>query len=731
MTSFKFRSAFLFLSFFIPIVAFVFAFVFAAHAQNPFNIQFPVAELGGCNSIEECFNYCEDPSNAPQCRAWAEANGFAAGDDERHEEAQEILEEAGTGPGGCSSPEECDAFCSDQSNEDECFDFAVEHGFIDPAEAEKIRSLKNRGGPGGCRGDEECRAYCSNPANQLECVNFAVENGFMSEEEASRVRLLLSGELPGIPRPGEFGPGVGRVGPGEPQIDVVKAQQVLEELGGGPGGCEDFDACEEFCSTQGNEEICFDFAKEHGLMDPEEAEKFKKLSTAEGPGGCKGRTCEAYCEESGHERECLEFARAQGFIEEEEFEKINKFVTVIEERGGPGGCRGRACEAFCNNPSNRDVCFDFAKSNNLLPPQELERIEKFKELEKKVQETGGPGGCRGEAECHVYCSDALHLDECAAFAVNEGFLDPKEAEELLKQFIQLEQFRSSGTGGGFGPGGFGPGNFGPAGEGGFPRGFDQIPEQFRGQAEEQFKERFKQFEQFRTQFEHGPPPQGFPGQGGFPTPDQFPGQAPGGFPGRGPGGEGGFPPPQEFPSRGEGSFPNPDQFRSGNFEELRKQFEGGDHPAPFPGQFPDQNISPQISPQEIFQKQFEGEVNRQFEQEVQRQFQEEYQKQYEQQLEQQSGQFYPGGAVPQQGTVPTSGFQSGEFHPEGSFVPPPSGEYHPSEGSYTPPPTGSFESGGSYTPSSGDLSQPPPPSSSRGIQNFFANVLSIFNPAFR
>lgn len=517
-----------------PIVIFLFAFAITASAQNPFDIEFPVPELGNCSSFEDCRTYCESPSNFESCGRWANEQGLVGGG------ATEVPPEGG--PGGCLSDNECREYCESDENADECLDFAVKNGHMSAEEAAQIQKQRSQGGPGGCRGREECNTFCQNPENRTTCFDFAVAQGHISQEEAERIRPFLEGDLPGLPRPGEFGPQAGRGprGPGEPRINEQKAAQVLEELGGGPGGCTGFRECETFCSTPGNEETCFNFAIEHGLMDPQEAEKFKKIMNTEGPGGCRGRECESYCEAPGHEKECLTFAHEQGFIGDEEFEEASRFVNVIEERGGPGGCRGRECEKFCNDPANRETCFEFAKSNNLLPPGELERIEKFKALDKKVQDQGGPGGCRGEGECRSYCTDSAHFDECAAFAVNEGFLKPEDAEQSLRQFIEIEEFGPPGRqqgfpGRGFGPGGQGmPGGFpggqqpgfGPGSEGGFPPGFENIPPEFRGQAEEQFKSRFQQFEQFRGQFERGEipqrPPEGFRGappegrEGGFP-----------------------------------------------------------------------------------------------------------------------------------------------------------------------------------------------------------------------
>ncbi len=734
----------------LPIIIFSFAFAVAAHAQNPFDIEFPIAELGNCGSIDECRSYCENPNNFDACGRWANDNGFA------EDTALEVPPEGG--PGGCVSDTECRAYCESDEHFNECIDFAVSHGHLSATEAAEIRNNRDRGGPGGCKSREECDAFCENPDNIKTCIEFGVANGHISAAEAEQFLVDAQRRLddfgPGRVGPGRRGPG----GPGEPQIDEQKAQQVLAELGGGPGGCQNFRECDAFCSTAGNEEICLNFAIEHGLMPAGEAEKFKKIINTEGPGGCRGRACEAYCEAPGHEKECLEFAHEQGLISDAEFDEAHKFVSVIEERGGPGGCRGRECEAFCNNPSNRDTCFEFAKSNNLLPPGELERIEKFKNIEKKVQEQGGPGGCRGEGECRTYCMNTSHFDECAAFAVNEGFLSPDEAENSLRQFIEVEHFGPPGGAGRFGPsgpGGFGPGGpqgfgpgggggfpggpqgFGPGSEGGFPQGFENIPPEARAKAEEQFKSRFQQFQQLRGEFEQGriPQPGDFKQGEGFregfqthdispelraqfereghpiPQPGQFPGQFPGqvpsegGFPGRG-----SFPPPGDFPR--QDGFPTPGQFpgQHGEFQ--------GEGEFPPPGQFPGQGEFQNQFQGEV-QRQFEGEVNHQFEQQFNQEFQNQFNQEFQRQFEQQSG-----GFTPPPGSFPPP---TGSFDGNGSFAPPP-GDFS------QPPPSGSFEGGGSFTPPpSGDFSQPPPPppTSSRGLNEFFASILSAFNPSFR
>jgi hypothetical protein len=514
-----------------------FVFVAAVSAQNPFEIEFPIPELGNCGSVDECKAYCDIPENIDACMAWAESQGIVPHDKpEKREEGKpekgrvEALLEETTGPGGCDSPAACDAYCREPSHQEECYEFAVEHNLLSPAEIERIEKERAKAGPGGCRSRDECEAYCQRPENLNECLDFAVREGRMSAEEAKRIKSRA------IIKP-DFGPPRGpRVrGPEPARIDEEKARQILEEIGG-PGGCDSLQACDEFCSEPANGEICFNFAVEHGLIPPEEAERMREMMEMEGPGGCRGRECELYCEQPGHEEECLNFAIENGLIPPEEVEQARRFVEASKE-GGPGGCRGRECERYCADPAHRDECFAFAKENELIPPEELEKIEK---LENKMREGGGPGGCSNETECQEYCTDPSHFDECAAFAVDTGLMSPEEAKAKLKEFINIEHRLPMGDFGpppgfgppggpdgkfspppGFGPPGVGPprgpdGEFGPPPEGfGPPPGF-----------EEEFERRFKQFERYREQFEKGEMPFGPPG--GFPggPPDSFPGMGP-------------------------------------------------------------------------------------------------------------------------------------------------------------------------------------------------------------
>lgn len=181
----------------------VFLFVFAASAgialaphtasaQGLENVSYPVAELGGCESREACHAYCEQPENMEQCIAFARDNGIM--DERQAHRAEQFaaqLEEEG-GPGDCRTPKECRAYCEEPGNLKECIAFAQESGMVGDAELEKMqtmaRLIEEGKTPGGCRSRSECEAYCEESGNMEECIAFAKEAGFISGKQAEAIQ---------------------------------------------------------------------------------------------------------------------------------------------------------------------------------------------------------------------------------------------------------------------------------------------------------------------------------------------------------------------------------------------------------------------------------------------------------------------------------------------------------------------------------------------------------------
>ncbi|MBI2628055.1 MAG: hypothetical protein HYW71_01300 [Candidatus Niyogibacteria bacterium] len=563
------------LKLFFPITFLFFAF-FVFAQLNPFDIKFPISELGNCGSMEECKSYCDEPANAKVCFEWAKNKGLAKEPppqqkDKFERKAEDFLTK-NAGPGGCSSFESCDAYCRRPENGEECFRFAKDHGLMPPEELKKIeKEMENRIGPGGCRSRQECDSFCRNPDNSEVCLNFAVKKGDLDQEEADfmmqrmREHEKFSKEMPRERE--DFKPR----GPQPPEINRQKAQQLLEEIGG-PGGCKTMKECDVFCGTPGNDDICFNYAIENNLMSPEQAGKMKNMMTVAGPGGCRGRECETFCENPEHGEECLNFAEKQGFMGPQEVKEARKFMELAK-KPGPGGCQGREqCDAFCRQPEHNQECMNFAVENGLMPPEEIQRMEQEMKIMKKLEGQGGPGGCRGQQECQQYCADLAHFEECAAFSVNSGMMRPDEAKMRLKEFIDTDERKFER---------FGP----PGAEFGPPPGFEQRPGEGLNQPQERFApprgefgppqgfnekfdERFKMFEGHIQEFKErgdycadpahsaecrGPMPMPLPSREGsemMGQPREF-GMPPREFPGK----------PEEFP--GSNEFFPPERFREG------------------------------------------------------------------------------------------------------------------------------------------------------------------------
>lgn len=483
-----------------------------AYAVSPFDITFPVSELGNCANNEECKTYCDDLENKDACAAFAVKHGFA-----KKEEVAIVKKLPETGPGGCSSESECGVYCTDESHAEECLAFAERHG-IGKQVRERAKLIRTQGGPGGCQSMGECRAYCETPANQKECIAFAERNKFVPQEKLAAAKQILEEGGPG----GCHGDVECRAyceNPDHTSECVVFAEKhnlISEEEASrikklplnGPGGCRG-EECKLYCEDEAHQEECLRFAEEHSLISQEELQRARKMAGKTGPGGCRGEACRTYCADPAHREECFRFAEENDLIPKHELERARKMMRLAEE-AGPGGCRGEACRTYCEDEANRGECFEFAKKHELIPAEEIERAEKGMQLEKRVREVGGPGGCKNENECHAYCLEEEHVEECLAFAVNQGGFNESEAKQMLREFSERRHGPSEFSHGEFGP----PGSFGPPGGFGDPNRLEE--EQFR---------RFEEFRRLDQQFrgdmmEKGfMPTKDFQGPGGCNSPE--------------------------------------------------------------------------------------------------------------------------------------------------------------------------------------------------------------------
>ncbi|MDP3758727.1 MAG: hypothetical protein Q8Q86_03335, partial [Candidatus Daviesbacteria bacterium] len=335
---------FLILSFLIISSAILIGQIFAQETVKAADIQYPVAELGNCKDESACRLYCDKPENTEVCIDFAEKNNLMS--EEEIQLAKNFIAAGSKGPGGCTSKDSCEQYCNDINHIDACISFAEKNNLMSPTELEEARKVQAaiaRGvKPPPCGNKKACDVYCEEPEHMEECITFGVEAGFIQGKELEDVQKMLQAIKRGVK----------------------------------PPPCKGKEACDEYCSTPENMEVCMNFAIEAGFMNEQEKADSQKMLQAikKGvkPPNCKSKEqCDVYCSQDENFEECITFAEAAGFMTAED-------ATMARKTGGkgPGGCKGKdECESFCNNPDNQETCFNFAKDNGMIPEKDLRNME--------------------------------------------------------------------------------------------------------------------------------------------------------------------------------------------------------------------------------------------------------------------------------------------------------------------------------------------------------------------
>ncbi len=80
------------------------------------------------------------------------------------------------------------------------------------------------------------------------------------------------------------------------------------------GGCGSQSACKTYCDSQINGDACFAYGEAHGLMTLGQVAQEKKLRGLVGPGGCDGIQYKAFCQDGARHTVCFEFAKQNGLV---------------------------------------------------------------------------------------------------------------------------------------------------------------------------------------------------------------------------------------------------------------------------------------------------------------------------------------------------------------------------------------------------------------------------------
>lgn len=382
----------------VSLILFSISFVLA-------EINYPVAELGNCNSQIECENYCDDSTNIESCINFAEKNNMMTTDEIA--EARKVIPylKQGKTPGGCKNKNECDSYCNEDKNLEECVNFAVSIGEMSQEEADRAKKTGGKG-PGGCKRDE-CDKYCEDESHIDECIDFAVKNGMMDPSE----------------------------------VEMAKKTK-----GHGPGNCKGQEACDKYCQSEEHIEECIEFSIKYGLMDPKDAEMMRKTK-GKGPGNCKGQEeCDAFCKNPDNIDICTNFAIENGLGTPEELSNMKKNQEWTQSSEGQcyssclknKGLTFNDCNEGSTNPGCKDCtdqCFQHDNGNCLDQ-------ERWKQLNEDCQAKGsgyhleevkGDDGHGGECV----------IDETCVYSSGEEWESDAEKERKLQEMQeQWEKERS-------------------------------------------------------------------------------------------------------------------------------------------------------------------------------------------------------------------------------------------------------------------------------------------------
>ncbi len=436
------------------------------------NVQYPVAELGNCASQSACKTYCDDPAHAGACLDFAQKNGLMT--QQEVATAKKLTSGQLNGPGGCTSKDQCQAYCNDISHIEECVTFAKANNLMPPqdlAQAEKIANALKRGvQPPNCKNKEECNVYCSQPAHMEECTTFALAAGLITGQEKTNAEGMLK---------------------------AIKA-------GVNPPSCQGKDACDKYCSDPAHQDECTKFAVAAGFMSQADLQKMQEgqQQFKQGLLNATGKLKDCLVAAFGSDLSNVSPTKDNGDKMQKCFEQFPP--QQIQGQGSQNGQPGQFGPGQGGQPGQ----FGPGQGQG---PQNGQPGGNFV----------GPGGCKTPEECNTYCSS--HPDECKNFMPPRPQNGSGQPGQMMPQGPNGQQNGQPGQfGPNQGPQNGQPGQYGP--QQGPQNGQPGMLPPPNGQPGQQMPPPNGQPGQ-----QLPPPPNGQPGQPiqqGAPMPQQAPAPAP-------------------------------------------------------------------------------------------------------------------------------------------------------------------------------------------------------------
>jgi len=269
---------------------------------------------GGCKGQAECDQYCGNSIHMEECMTFAEENGMMT--DQQLQDSQKMLTaiKKGIKPPTCSGPEQCNTYCSSSEHMAECMTFNLEAGLVPDNQKEQTQktldALKKGIKPPACHGPQECDTYCSSSEHMAECMTFSLEAGLVPADQKVQMQKTLEALKNGIKPPA--------CQPNKPNQSSQSNQ--LGQLKQPSQSVSSLEPCDQYCSNHIEE--CVKFSVATGNMTEQQAQVSIKTG-GKGPGECVGKeACDAFCSNTDNQETCFNFGKDNGLIPQEDLQKM-------------------------------------------------------------------------------------------------------------------------------------------------------------------------------------------------------------------------------------------------------------------------------------------------------------------------------------------------------------------------------------------------------------------------
>ena len=233
-------------------------------------------------------------------------------------------------------------------------------------------------------------------------------------------------------------------------------------------GCETKEACMSFCDKTENREKCFNFSKKYNLGSPpgegQQGPSQEVIQQMEGELGCDGASsCKNFCDQPVNREKCFEVAQKYGLVKKEEIEKreqnMEEMRKLLEEAKTELGCDTQdTCAKFCTKKENKEKCMQMWRKHNVGPqiPQPSNMMQPVisgtpPTKQQLDAEHPGPGGCTSDKACLEYCQK--HPKDCPGFVDKKSQPNSANAPQPSPQASLGSLSNKTQTGTFLGPGG--------------------------------------------------------------------------------------------------------------------------------------------------------------------------------------------------------------------------------------------------------------------------------------